>query len=144
MEVTKPILREGIMPNLASSTNSDVRAEVTGAYAAWDTAFNKADAKGVATAYVSNPKVLPPTHQVISGPEEIEKFFAGLFSGGFTDHKLTIIDAGGDEKVVYSTAKWTANGKGPDGSRQSAGGIATHVFERQADGSLKLRLHTFN
>ena len=22
--------------------------------------------------------------------------------------------------------------------------LATHVFERQADGSLKLRLHTFN
>ena len=30
------------------------------------------------------------------------------------------------------------------GLAQTAGGIATHVFERQADGSLKLRLHTFN
>ena len=132
------------MMNLTSSTNFDFKAEIIGAYSAWDFAFNKADAKAVAATYVSNAKVLPPTHQVISGPEEIENFFAGLFSGGFTDHKLTIIDAGGDEKVVYSTAKWSAEGKGPDGSRQSAGGIATHVFERQADGSLKLRLHTFN
>ncbi|MCP3392637.1 nuclear transport factor 2 family protein [Bradyrhizobium sp. CCGB12] len=132
------------MMNLTSSTSFDFKAEIIGAYSAWDFAFNKADAKAVAATYVSNAKVLPPTHQVISGPEEIENFFAGLFSGGFTDHKLTIIDAGGDEKVVYSTAKWSAEGKGPDGSRQSAGGIATHVFERQADGSLKLRLHTFN
>jgi ketosteroid isomerase-like protein len=132
------------MTNLAPSTSFDVRDEITGAYAAWDSAFNKADSKAVAAAYVSNAKVLPPTHQVISGPEEIENFFAGLLSGGFTDHKLTIIDAGGDEKVVFSTAKWTADGKGPDGSRQSVGGIATHVFERQADGALKLRLHTFN
>ncbi|MBR0714853.1 nuclear transport factor 2 family protein [Bradyrhizobium liaoningense] len=130
------------MTNLAPSTSFDVRAEITGAYAAWDSAFNKADSKAVAAAYVSNAKVLPPTHEVISGLDEIEKFFAGLFSGGFTDHKLTIMDAGGDEKVVYGTAKWTADG--PDGSRQSVGGIATHVFERQADGSLKLRLHTFN
>jgi ketosteroid isomerase-like protein len=137
-------MREGIMTNLAPSTSFDFRDEITAAYAAWDSAFNKADSKAVAAAYVSNAKVLPPTHQVISGPEEIENFFAELFSGGFTDHKLTIIDAGGDEKVVYSTAKWTADGRGSDGSRQSVGGLAAHVFERQADGSLKLRLHTFN
>lgn len=132
------------MTNLAPSTSFDVRAEIAAAYAAWDSAFNKADAKAVATAYVSNAKVLPPNHQIISGPVEIENFFAGLFSSGFADHSLTMIDAGGDEKVVYGTAKWSANGKGADGSRQAAGGIATHVFERQADGSLKLRLHTFN
>ncbi|PPQ17754.1 Ketosteroid isomerase homolog [Bradyrhizobium shewense] len=132
------------MTNLAPSTSFDVRAEITAAYAAWDSAFNKADAKAVARAYVSNAKVLPPTHQIISGPAEIENFFAGLFSSGFVNHNLTIIDAGGDEKVVYGTARWSANGKGADGSRQAAGGIATHVFERQADGSLKLRLHTFN
>ncbi|MBI5260453.1 MAG: DUF4440 domain-containing protein [Bradyrhizobium sp.] len=128
------------MTNLAP----DVTAEIAASYAEWDLAFNKADTKAVAAAYVSNAKVLPPTHEVISGPAEIEKFFAGLFSSGFTDHALTIIDAGGDEKVAYSTAKWSARGKGADGSRQAFGGIATHVFERQADGSLKLRLHTFN
>jgi ketosteroid isomerase-like protein len=132
------------MANTTPSASLDVRAEVTASYAAWDSAFNKADAKAVAAAYVSNAKVLPPTHEVISGPVEIEKFFAGLFSGGFTDHNLEVIDAGGDEKVVYSTAKWSAKGKKPDGSAQAAGGIATHVFERQADGALKLRLHTFN
>ncbi|MBR0822967.1 DUF4440 domain-containing protein [Bradyrhizobium liaoningense] len=130
----------GIMTNLAP----DIRTEIAASYTAWDSAFNKADAKAIAAAYVSNAKLLPPTHDVISGPVEIENFFAGLFSSGFSDHNLTIIDAGGDEKIAYSTAKWSANGKGADGSRQAAGGIATHVFERQADGSLKLRLHTFN
>ena len=131
------------MTNLAPST-SDVRAEITAAYAAWDSAFNKADAKAVAAAYGSNAKVLPPTHQIISGPAEIETFFGALFSSGFADHKLTIIDAGGDEKVVYGTANWSAKGKDKDGKPANFSGIATHVFERQADGSLKLRLHTFN
>lgn len=42
------------MTNLASSTSFDVGAEVTGAYAAWDSAFNKADAKAVAATYISN------------------------------------------------------------------------------------------
>jgi ketosteroid isomerase-like protein len=132
------------MTDLAPSSSLDIRAEISAAYSAWDSAFNKADAKAVASAYVPNAKVLPPTHEVISGPAAIENFFAGLFSSGFTDHNLTIIDTGGDDKVVYSTAHWSAKGKGADGAPQTVAGLATHIFERQADSSLKLRLHTFN
>lgn len=79
-----------------------------------------------------------------SGPAAIEKFFAGVHANGVTDHKLEMIDAGGDDKVVYGSANWSAKGKDKDGKPTTLSGIATHVFERQADGSLKLRLHTFN
>ena len=128
----------------AASALADVKSDVASAYTAWDTAFNKGDAKAVASAYLANARVLPPTHEVATGPAEIEKFFAGLFANGVTDHKLVIIDAGGDDKIVYATANWSAKAKGKDGSPQVLGGIATHVFERQPDNSLKLRLLTFN
>lgn len=123
---------------------ADPKGDVTAAYAAWDAAFNKGDAKAVAAAYLPNAKLLPPTHEVASGPVAIEKFFAGLHANGVTDHKLELIDAGGDAKVVYGTAKWSAKGKDKDGKPANFSGIATHVFERQGDNSLKLRLHTFN
>jgi ketosteroid isomerase-like protein len=119
-------------------------SDVTAAYAAWDAAFNKGDAKTVAAAYAPNAKLMPPTHEVASGPAEIEKFWAGMFANGVTGHKLEVIDAGGDGKVVYGTANWSAKGKDKDGKPATFTGIATHVFERQADDSLKLRLHTFN
>ena len=127
-----------------ASLAGDPKHDVTAAYAAWDAAFNKGDAKAVAAAYVPNAKLLPPSHEVASGPVAIEKFFAGLHSNGVTNHKLEVIDAGGDEKVVYGTANWSAKGKDKDGKPADFSGIATHVFERQADNSLKLRLHTFN
>ena len=123
---------------------AEPKSDVTAAYAAWDAAFNKGDAKTLAAAYVPNAKLLPPTHEVASGPAAIEKFFAGLHANGVTDHKLEVIDAGGDNKVVYGTANWSAKGKDKDGKPATFSGIATHVFERQADDSLKLRLHTFN
>jgi ketosteroid isomerase-like protein len=126
------------------SLAADARGDVEKAYAAWDAAFNKHDEKAIGAAYVQTAKLLPPTHQVASGPAEIEKFFAGLFAGGVTGHKLEMIDAGGDDKVVFGTAKWSATGKDKDGKPSPLGGLATHVFERQADGSLKLRLQTFN
>lgn len=99
-----------------ASLAGDPKHDVTAAYAAWDAAFNKGDAKAVAAAYVPNAKLLPPSHEVASGPVAIEKFFAGLHSNGVTNHKLEVIDAGGDEKVVYGTANWSAKGKDKDGA----------------------------
>lgn len=123
---------------------ADAKTDVEKAYAAFNAAFNKQDAKAVATHYVRSAKVLPPTHEVVSGPAEIEKFFAGFFANGVTGHKLEVIDAGGDDKVVIGTAKWSATGKDKDGKPAQLSGLAMHVFERQADGSLKLKFHTFN
>jgi ketosteroid isomerase-like protein len=126
------------------SLAGDPQHDISAAYAAFDAAYNKGDAKAVVALYLPNAKVLPPTHQVASDPAAIEKFFVGFYADGVTDHKLEMIDAGGDDKVVYGTANWSAKGKDKDGKPANFSGIATHVFERQADGSLKLRLHTFN
>jgi ketosteroid isomerase-like protein len=123
---------------------ADPKSDVTAAYAAFDAAFNKGDAKTLAAAYTPNANVLPPSHKVASGPAEIEKFWAGMFANGVTGHKLEVIDAGGDGKVVYGTANWSAKGKDKDGKPADFSGLSTTVFERQADDSLKLRLHTFN
>ncbi len=119
-------------------------AEVKAAYAAWDAAFSKGDAKAVAAFYTADAVLLPPTHDVIKGPAGVEKFFAGLFSNGVTGHKLELIDMSGDNKTIVGAAKWSAQGKDANGAAATFGGIATHEFARQADGSLKLRLHTFN
>ena len=126
------------------SLAADAKGDVQKAYAAWDAAFNKHDAKAIGASYVATAKLMPPTHEVASGPTEIEKFFAGLFANGVTGHKLEMIDAGGDDKVVFGTAKWSATGKDKEGKPSPLSGLALHVFERQADGSLKLRLQTFN
>ncbi|MFA1678178.1 DUF4440 domain-containing protein [Rhizobium mongolense] len=118
--------------------------EVKAAYSAWDAAFNKADAKAVAAFYTDNAIFLPATHDVIKGPGGVEKFFGGIFGMGVTGHKLELIEAQGDGKLLVGTAKWSAKGKDAKGADQPWAGVATHVFEKQADGSLKLRVHTFN
>ena len=123
---------------------ADLKAQVEGAYAAWDAAFNKGDAKGVAAAYLPNAKLLPPTHEIALGESAIEKFCSGALASGVTDHKLEVIDAGGDDKIIYGTARWSAKGKDKDGKPAIFSGLATYVFERQTDNSLKLLLQTWN
>ena len=124
----------------AVGAEGDVAAQVRQAYAAWDAAFNQGDAKAVAASYADDAMLLPPTHDVIKGQAGVDKFFAGLFGAGFKNHKLELIEAWGDHDLAVAAAKWSATA----GDGSAAGGIATHAFARQPDGSLKLALHTFN
>ena len=123
---------------------ADLKADVERAYAAWDTAFNKGDLKSIVAAYLPNAKLLPPNHEIARGQAAIEKFYAGVFANGVTAHKVDVIDAGGNEKVIYSAARWSAQGKDKDGQVATFSGFATHLFERQQDNSLKLLLQTWN
>jgi ketosteroid isomerase-like protein len=61
-----------------------------------------------------------------------------------TNHKLEIIEANGNGNIIVAAAKWSAKGKDDKGKPKQLGGLATHVFEKQPDGSLKLKLQTFN
>ena len=124
----------------AATPNEEIKA----AYAAWDNAFGKADAKAIAAFYADDTVFLPSSHEVIRGPAGVEKFFASLFAMGVTGHKLDLIEARGDGKLLYGMAKWSANGKDASGKDQPWAGLATHIFERQPDGALKIKLHTFN
>ena len=63
---------------------------------------------------------------------------------GVTGHELELIEAHDEGKTVYGAAKWSAKGKDFSGKDQPWGGLATYVFQRQDDGSLKIKLHTFN
>jgi ketosteroid isomerase-like protein len=122
----------------------DPKTDVERAYAAWDIAFNSSDLKSIVAAYLANAKVLPPNHEIALGQEAIEKLYAGTLASGVTGHKLELIDAGGNDKIVYATARWSAKGKDKDAKPATFSGFATHVFERQADNSLKLLLQTWN
>ena len=50
---------------------------------------------------------------------------------------LELIAAHGDWATIERAAWWSAGGKNADGSAAAFGGIATHLLERQPDGSLK-------
>lgn len=130
------------LPVMAASAED----EVTAAYQAWDAALNSGDAKAVAAFYTEDAVFLPANHAVIEGPAAVEAFFSPMLAGGFTGHKLELIEVMGedDDEIIVAAAKWSGQGKDAAGAAATWSGVATHVFEKQADGSLKLKLHTFN
>ncbi len=120
------------------------RDQIEIAYAAWDAAFNVGDARAVAALYVANATFLPASHEVIEGPAGIERFFVEAFAQGLTGHRFELITSHVEGNTLVAAAKWTARGRDSQGAPATFDGIATHVFLKQADGGLKLRLHTFN
>jgi uncharacterized protein (TIGR02246 family) len=131
-----------LMPAAAGAAS--LEDQVKAAYANWDAAFNKGDAKAVAAFYTDDATFLPPSHDIVKGPAGVDKFFSGLFANGVTGHKLELIEVHGNDEMAVAAAKWSAKGKDANGAETSFGGIATHLFNKQPDGSLRLRLHTFN
>jgi ketosteroid isomerase-like protein len=115
---TRVLIPIFLAAGIGSGFAADMKTDVTAAYKAWDAAFNSGDAKAIAASYAADAEVLPPTHTIAKGPAE----------------------AGGTDKTVYGTANWSATDK--DG--KPIGGLATHIFERQNDGALKLKAHIFN
>lgn len=113
--------------------------QVNAAYTAWNEAFNKGDAKAISAFYTDDSVFLPGSHDIIKGPAGVEKFFAGFVASGGNSHSLELIEAHEDGGMVVAAAKWSAKAKD-----QAVGGVATHVFKKQGDGSMKLMLHTFN
>jgi len=117
---------------------------VTKAFTAWNTAFNKGDAKAVAAFYAPDAVVLPASHTVASTPADIEQFFAGFINNHVTGHVLEpfrVIESG---NTLIVASKWSAKGQDDKGAPITFSGLATHVLQKQADGSYKLKLHTFN
>ena len=116
----------------------------TAALDAWNMAFNRADAAAVARLYAAEARFLPATHQVIEGPAAVEAFFTPMLAQGVTGHTNELVTSGDDGSLVYCGSRWTVRVPKEGGATETASGFATHVFRRDADGSLKILLHTFN
>jgi uncharacterized protein (TIGR02246 family) len=118
----------------------DARQAVEAANAQWNEAFGKKDAAALTALYTQDAKLLPPGGRVISGTAEIQKFWQSTVKSGVTGYSIKVIDAQAEGNLAYEVAQWEAKGPG----QQTFRGGLVHVFERQGDGSLKSRLHTWS
>lgn len=122
----------------------DARSEIEAANKKWDDTFNGKDAAGLAALYTSDAKLLPPAKTVVSGKDDIQKFWEKAFQGGFGDHKIDIIDLRSSGNWAYQAAHWTVTGPGNNGGRVTHEGKLVSILEKQPDGTWKARLHTWN
>lgn len=111
----------------------------------WDEAFAQASAGTISSYYDANGSLLPAGGEQVTGNNDIADFWSGLFSKGFTEHQITLVEAGVVGNTLYQRAKWSAVLKGADGAEpQHFGGNLHLLYKKQDDGSWKILTHTWN
>ena len=91
--------------------------DVTGA---WEVAFNKGDAAGIAAIYADDARLMPPNHALINGREAIQEYMKEGF-GGASGMQMSIK---ADESVVMGPQAYrrgTYRITGADGAELEVG-----------------------
>ncbi|WP_082494342.1 DUF4440 domain-containing protein [Methylobacterium sp. Leaf108] len=107
----------------------------------WDQAYNAGEVDKLSNLYASDAIVV--TKGKTQSGEDIGKFFSGLKSKGWDDHKTVVKSAQPKGDLVIVTGRWEMTGPGPDGAKKKFEGNWVNVLEKK-DGSLKTVLHTWN
>ena len=127
-----------------STTVTDYRAEVLAIARAWEQCASVKDARGIAGLYTENATLLPPGQPAITGRQNIQGFWQGFFDAGASDAKLTSIQISGSGDLAYEIGGYSAMMPQPSGGTAPGTGKYLVVFERQQDGTLKMKADMFS
>ncbi len=102
-------------------------------------AYNRGDAAALAAQYTEDCAVLAPNQPTVRGRQAIETLFKEMieeFGGTGSIEIVEVVEAG---NLAYQWSTYSL-----EGEKESDAGQLVEVFNRQADGSWKIRLTIFN
>jgi uncharacterized protein (TIGR02246 family) len=118
-------------------------------------AMEAANAQFLAAFNTPNPSAFPPLYAKdavlffqgappVRGPEAIKQFWESQITRGVRDHTYDIIETGADGKYAYQVTKNTVQLVRDTGERTLITGNTVRIFEKQNDGTWKIKIHMFN
>lgn len=128
----------------ARADDAGIKSTLVQFNSAWNQALNSGNAAAVAALYIEQATLSPGNGQTLVGRSEIEKLFQSFVDNGVHNHTIEIVEAGGNDRLLFQVAKWSANGAEKDGKKPAFGGILISVFEKGDDGLWLARSHVWN
>ncbi len=110
----------------------------------WSYALNSGNAEALSQLYTEAAIVLPPTDETLNTRSQIRDFWGQVISQGLTDFSIDNIDTRIEGNTAYQAGVWSASRIDADGGMERIGGNILNVLERQADGSWRARMQTWN
>ena len=125
-------------------TVTDYQTEVNAAIERFEKAAGAKDAAAIASLYTEDATLLPPGQPAIKGRQGIQAFWQGFLDAGAADPKIKSIEVGGAGDLVYEIGEFSATMPLPTGGTAPGTGKYVVVFERQPDGTLRMKADIFN
>lgn len=109
----------------------------------WIDNLNKGDFQQLVKLYADEVVVMPPSSEILTDREAIEKYWESLRSIGVEKYKYWTIDLRIEGDKAYQTALWEAS-RTVEGNAMIFEGNMSNILERQSDGSWKIALQSWN
>ncbi len=102
-------------------------------------AYNQGDIAALATNYTEDGAVLAPNQPTVRGKQAIETLFKGMIEEIGGTARIETVDLADAGDLAYQWATYSLEGR-----EQSDTGKFVEIYNRQPDGSWKIRLTIFN
>ena len=133
-----------LLASLACAARAeDLRAAMERANAAFLEAYNRPNPAGFAALYTADAVLLFSGLPPKNGPEAITQFWDSVIKGGARDHWFEILDAWEDGRYAFQVSRNGVNVVPPTGVKFAVAGYTVRIFERQSDGTWKVKVHMF-
>ncbi len=127
----------------ASAVTADIESDIWIANKTWEISYNSGDTDALSKLYTDDAVVVPPSLEILNAPEKIKYFWANQKRGGTDNFRVQTINLRVHGDVIYQTAVWiatvTSNGVATEFDDEM-----TNVIAKQADGSWKIQLQSWN
>ena len=97
-------------------------------------ALNNKDAKAASLLYAEEASLLPPNEPIVTGRENIEKYWQGALDAGTTNVSVSTISTGSNGDLGYEIGQFTLSYPGADGMMMVEKGKYTEILKRTANG----------
>lgn len=98
------------------------------------TALNNKDAEAASLLYSADASLLPPNEQIVTGRENIKKYWQAYLDAGITDVSVSTISTGSNGDLGYEIGRFQLSYPGEDGKMIVEKGKYTEILKRMANG----------
>ena len=117
----------------------DIQQEIRKINTEFNELYEKGDVAAVAATYVEDGAILAPNEQAHRGRQAIEDFWKGFIDGIGGSVGIETVEIAGEGDLAYQWATYSL-----EGGEETDVGKFVEIYNRQPDGSWKIRLTIFN
>jgi ketosteroid isomerase-like protein len=139
--------RLAILPLLVlgrAAMADDLRPAMETANVQFLAAFNTPNPPAFLPLYTRDATLFFQGSAPVTGPEAIAQFWDSRIKLGVGDHTFDIIETAADGKYAYQVTKTTVQLKRESGEKILIAGHTVRIFEKQGDGTWKIKVHMYN
>jgi ketosteroid isomerase-like protein len=97
-------------------------------------ALNNKDAAAASLLYAEDASLLPPNEQIVTGRENIKKYWQAALDAGTTDASVSTISTGSNGDLGYEIGRFQLSYPGVDGKMIVEKGKYTELLKRTPNG----------